>query len=71
MGDLLRSLLQKAQEFDSVITIHTKEKSAEATKILGVMGMEIKCGDTIVIECTGGDEEAACAGIKNFFEINL
>lgn len=38
---------------------------------MAVMSMGVKCGQTVQVEITGEDEEAAYEGIKNFFEENL
>lgn len=38
---------------------------------MAVMGMGIKCGDTVEITVNGADEAAAFDEIKKFFEENL
>lgn len=64
-------LVKEAKKFESKITIKKGEKSAEATKLMALMGMGVKNGDTVEITAEGGDEDAAIAGMKEFFEVNL
>ncbi|MBD5391321.1 HPr family phosphocarrier protein [bacterium] len=64
-------LVKEAKKYESKVVIHANEKSAEVTKLLAVMGLGVKCGQTIEVEVTGSDEEAAYEGMKAFFEENL
>lgn len=65
------SLVKKAKEFKSEITIAKNDRSVSLTKLMAVMGMAIKCGDTVEITVNGEDEAAAFDEIKKFFEENL
>lgn len=64
-------LVKEAKKYESTIQIVKDSKSAAATKLMAVMGLGVKCGDTVEVEIEGADEEAACEGIKAFFESNL
>lgn len=64
-------LVKEAKKYESTITIVKDAKSAAATKLMAVMGLGVKCGDTVDVEVEGADEEAACREIKAFFEANL
>lgn len=64
-------LAKKAKEYHSKITILKGEKSAEAQKLMAVMALGVKKGDTITISAEGTDEEAAIAELKKFFEEHL
>ncbi|MDE7202495.1 MAG: HPr family phosphocarrier protein [Lachnospiraceae bacterium] len=64
-------LVKEAKKYESTITIVKDAKSAAATKLMAVMGLGVKCGDTVDVEVEGPDEETACAKIKEFFEANL
>lgn len=64
-------LAKTAKSLDSQITITKGEKSAIATKLMAVMGMGIKCGDTVTVTVDGGDETKSKQTIKNFFETTL
>ena len=64
-------LVKEAKNYDSKIVIKANKKSAEATKLIALMGLGIKKGHNIEVEITGVDEEKAYEGIKSFFENNL
>lgn len=64
-------LVKEAKKFSSKITIVKEGKSAEATKLMAIMAMGVKCGQEIQVLIEGEDEEAAFEGIKAFFEANL
>lgn len=64
-------LVKEAKGYDSKIIIVKGEKRVEATKLMAIMSMGIKQGETVVIEIEGGDEDASLAGMKAFFEENL
>ena len=65
-------LVKAAKALDSTITIEkVGGKTAAATKLMAVMGMGIKQGDTVVVTAEGGDEEASIAAMEQFFNDNL
>ncbi len=64
-------LVKTAGGFSSEITVSKGEKSADAKKLFALMGLGIKCGDTVAVSIQGGDEDGAYDTLKNFFESNL
>lgn len=64
-------LAKKAKAFESSVTIAKGEKVAALTKLMAVMALGVKHGDTVTVKAEGADEEAAIAEIKKFFEENL
>ena len=64
-------LVKTAKTLDSEITISLGNKSTAATKLMSLMGMGIKFGDTITVTINGGNEEASEKEMKAFFEANL
>lgn len=64
-------LAKEAKAYTSKITIHAGEKKAEATKLIAVMGLGVKCGQTVTIEVDGADEDKAVEDMKVFFENNF
>ena len=64
-------LVKEAKNYQSKITIRVNGKAAEATKLMAVMGLGVKCGQTVEVEVEGADEDTALEGVKNFFETNL
>lgn len=64
-------LAKKAKEFESVITLEKGGKTAAATKLMAIMSMGVKCGDTVNVIVEGADEEKAAAEMEAFFGENL
>ena len=64
-------LVKEAKKYESKIVISKDGTKAEATKLIAIMGMAVKCGQTVVVEVSGSDEETAFEGMKEFFEKNL
>lgn len=64
-------LVKEAKKYASKVVIKANGKSAEATRLMAIMGMGVKCGQTVEVEVTGDDEETAFEGMKAFFEENL
>ena len=56
-------LVKLAAKHTCKTTITKGEKSADAKKIFAVMGLGVKCNDTISITCDGEDEEAVITAI--------
>jgi len=65
-------LAKAAKALDSTVTI-TKDgsKSAAATRLMALMGLGIKKGDTITVTVEGGNEADNAAAIEKFFKENL
>lgn len=65
-------LAKAAKALDSAVTITTADgKSAAASKLMALMGLGIKQGDTVSVILEGGDEEANAAAMEQFFKDNL
>ncbi len=64
-------LAKEAKNYKSTITITKEGKSAEVTRLLALMSLGVKRGQTIVISVEGEDEDTAFEGVKAFFEENL
>lgn len=65
-------LVKAAKALDSTITLENAAgKSAVATKLMAVMGLGIKQGDTVTVTVEGGDEEISAAAMEKFFSENL
>ena len=66
-------LAKAAKALDSTITITKADgsKSAAATKLMAVMGLGVKTGETITFTIEGGDEEASAAAMEQFCKDNM
>ncbi len=53
------------------VTITKGPKSVNALKLMALMGLGIKQGETITVSVEGENEEAVAAEIETFFKENL
>ncbi len=67
-GILVREIKKYA---GSTVTITKGDRSVNAGRLMALMGMGIKHGDTVTVSVEGGDEEAVAAALQNFFKNNL
>lgn len=64
-------LVKEVKKYQSAVTIEKDGKGVNALKLMALMGMGIKCGDTVDVKVEGSDEEAAAAALEAFFQANL
>ena len=64
-------LVKQAAGYQSAVTIAKGEKSADAKRIFGVMGLGVKTGEEITITVEGADEDTAAAELETFYKENL
>ena len=64
-------LVKAAKALDSTVTVEKDGRSAAATKLMALMGLGIKGGDTVTVSVEGGDEQASLTAMEQFFRDNL
>lgn len=64
-------LVKEAKLYDSAITISKDGKNADAKKLMALMSLGVKQGDTVTVSVEGGDEETVAAKMEAFFKNNL
>lgn len=65
-------LVKAAKVLDSAITVEKiGGNSASANKLMAIMGLNVKGGDTVRVTAEGGDEDASIAAMEKFFKENL
>ena len=52
------ALVKEAKKYESKVVIKKEGRAAEATKLMAVMGLSVKCGQTVEVEVSGADEDA-------------
>ncbi|PZV06402.1 MAG: phosphoenolpyruvate--protein phosphotransferase [Leptolyngbya sp.] len=57
-------LAQLAKKYQSAIRLHRGSDSANVRSVVAIMGLEIGRGDTVTLEATGADAEAAIADLS-------
>ena len=63
--------VKEAAAFPCTITIAKDGKEVDAKRILGVMGLGVKCGQTIVLKADGENEDVAIEKLSAFLKDNL
>lgn len=61
-------IVREAQKYGSEITIECRGKSASLKKLLSVMGLGIKQGDTVTVSSADGSD---ISSLLTFFENNI
>jgi phosphocarrier protein len=64
-------LIKELSQFSSVITISRGADSCDGKKLLALMKMRVKQGETIVVQAEGPDEEAAVQAAETFLSAHL
>ena len=64
-------LVKEAKKYESKITITKEGKTVDVTKLMMLMSLAVKCGQTVEVSVEGADEETAVVEMQKFFEENL
>lgn len=64
-------LAKEGKKYESKITVTKEGRTVEISKLMAVMSLAVKCGQTVEVQIEGNDEETAYEGMKAFFEANL
>lgn len=64
-------LVKTLKGYNSSVTIFKGEKSVDMKKLLALMGMGIKQGDTVTVKVEGDDEETCAAEIEKALKENF
>ncbi|MBO6258020.1 MAG: HPr family phosphocarrier protein [Succinivibrio sp.] len=65
-------IIQSARGIKSEVTIEAKgRKISLKDGIFALMGMGIRCGEEVIVSCSGEDETVALDTIRKSFEENL
>lgn len=65
-------LVKAIKALDSTVTVAKADgKSALGTKLMALMGLGIKQGDTVSVRIEGENEDTDAANLEQFFKDNL
>ncbi len=64
-------LVKQASQYRSTITLSLGERSADAKRILALMGLGVKQGDLVRMTIEGEDEDTAALQLKSFMWSNF
>ena len=63
--------VKEAAAFPCAVTITKDGRDVDAKRILGVMGLGVKCGQQITLKCDGEKEDEAITALEKFLKENL
>lgn len=64
-------LVKEAAKYQSSITLEKDGKSGDMKRIFAVMGLGVKCGETVTVKVDGPDETEAASAVESFLKANL
>lgn len=64
-------LIQEVKKYDCTVMLENKGKKADAKRLLAVMSLAAKCGETLTVTVEGADEENVANAVKTFLENNF
>lgn len=64
-------LAKETKRFSSEVELEVNGRTANASRMIRVMQLDIHCGDQITVRVEGEDETAAVKAIMEFFSKNL
>ncbi|MBS5144378.1 MAG: HPr family phosphocarrier protein [Butyricicoccus pullicaecorum] len=64
-------LVKVVKEFSSKVMLEKAGKAVDATRLMSLMGLGVKQGDSVRVTVEGADEADACAALEKFFTENL
>ena len=64
-------LVKLAKQYASAITLEKNGKTCDMRKLMAVMGMGIRQGETITVTAEGEDEAAAIEAVEKFLTENV
>ena len=63
--------MKLAKSLDSMVTIKKADTEGDASRLLSLMGLGVRCNDEVMVRIEGGNEDAAYDDMKQYFEANL
>lgn len=64
-------LAKAAAAYQCAIQVKAPKGEADCKRLMAIMRMAAKAGDTLSFTCDGPDEDAAVAGLQDFLKENL
>lgn len=64
-------LVKEAKKYEDVITVKKGDKSAEARKLMALLGLCVVKGDTVTVSVEGANEDTTVVEMEKFFKENM
>ena len=68
---MLSPLNKEARKYKSAILVHRGAKSANVLRLMALMQLGVKCGETVKVTIEGEDEDVVAPLIEEFFKANF
>ncbi len=62
---------KEASRFSSQVMVTSGEKSASGKKLIALLAMSVKCGDTLTVTVEGDDEAVAAEALKAYLSAHV
>ena len=63
--------MKLAKSLDSMVTIKKADKEVDASRLLSLMGLGVRCNDEVMVCIEVFQAEAGIGDMKQYFEANL
>ena len=67
----LLALVKEAKKYEDTITVTKGDKSAEAKKLMALLGLCVVKGETVTVSVEGANEDVTVIEMEKFFKENL
>lgn len=64
-------LVNEVKKYSSKVTVGCGGRTADASRLMAVMALGVKCGQEVIVTIDGADEEEAAERLISFLEENL
>ena len=64
-------LNKEARKYKSAIVVHKGDKSANVLRLMALMQLGVKCGETVKVTIEGEDEDVVAPIVEEFFKNNF
>ena len=73
MIDLVKlpAVVKEAKKYEDTITVTKGDKSAEAKKLMALLGLCVVKGETVTVSVEGANEDVTVIEMEKFFKENL
>ncbi len=65
------ALVKEVKKYQSKVIIQHGGKAVDASRLVELMGLGVKCGDKIVVQVEGADEDKTAELLEEFIKSNL
>lgn len=64
-------IVKLVKSLGAVVTIAKGDKAVDASRLMSLMGLGVRCKDKVRVRIEGGNEDVAYDSMKEYFEANL